>query len=150
MIWFVLKIKPVESFAKRVSLVLDEFVVIVFLGFAAKWCGEVSDDEASLMRQGYAIIVLLVLTIIKNMAALVYSSARDYKRKKQEKNVLATAEKEKMVHANEGEQRGQPEVRRSDVQRNNWVWNQPRRQSEKRHHVGHYPKDESKHSDEND
>ena len=78
MIWFVLRIKPINSFAKRTSLVLDEFAIIVFLCFAAAWLAELDDDEDALMRQGYMLIAFLMLTIMKNLAALLYTSARDY------------------------------------------------------------------------
>ena len=70
--WFIMKIKPFDSFSTRASLVLDEGIVLVFLVFAAVWYGKWDQDEESMMWQGYALCTLLVLVIVKNLVKLVF------------------------------------------------------------------------------
>ena len=71
MIWFIIRIKPFDTFSKRASLIIDEFIVVAFVGFATAWYGEWKEDEKSKMREGYALCTVLVITIMKNVITLV-------------------------------------------------------------------------------
>ena len=85
MIYFLYKVRPFETFAQYASMVVDESVIIVFLLFALYFYFWPNTAPEKAKGIAYALVGIIVLSIIKNLATLFIASYRTFKERRLKK-----------------------------------------------------------------